>query len=502
MATSRSLFGQSVSKMLSKGLDKPRVMRESCGLAFLLVWYDTAFRISNSPAVQIPIKALDYPRQDIGWLCGLLTVTCTCIIMGCWHLLKHHGTRQDVVDGTRHPGKAAPTFASLVTSLGSAVFIFGSSNPTVASLGGVLAGLGFALQTASYIQAVSLSRARTETAQTAIWALGIAAAVKLILLLLSAIALRLLVCLLPPLATMCLMQRRYASDKQTERPGTNQSRATRLNHTVTVLFCFFGLGLFMGIIGFHFDSMPSEERTINHLATSSLGAAIGFLALLASKRVNPDGPFVITPVMLGTAALMLPFAQSSFTDAANTLGKAVDDSTFVLAFICYTELVHTNRETAPHILRAKVSLLVGAIAGIHIAGILAGGILVNLTGLDATALALVGASLIYLAMLALGITAQQKGREGYIIVRNPQDAARIASAQARAIANDFPELSQREIDVLELLLQHQTTECMAETLGISRNTVKSHISHLYAKTGLNSRQQLVNLAATKTVALD
>ena len=42
---------------------------------------------------------------------------------------------------------------------------------------------------------------------------------------------------------------------------------------------------------------------------------------------------------------------------------------------------------------------------------------------------------------------------------------------------------------------------MAEELGISRNTVKSHIVHLYEKTGLNSRQQLVNLVAAKTVQL-
>ena len=120
-------------------------------------------------------------------------------------------------------------------------------------------------------------------------------------------------------------------------------------------------------------------------------------------------------------------------------------------------------------------------------------------GLDVTALAFVALMLVYPAMLALGLSAQRRAQTSYIIVRNPDDVARIAAAQAKAIARDFPSLSHRELDVLELLLQHQTIDAIAERLSISRNTVKSHIGHLYEKTGLNSRQQLVDLAATKTV---
>ncbi len=261
----------------------------------------------------------------------------------------------------------------------------------------------------------------------------------------------------------------------------------------------------MGIIGFNSDALSTDARSANNLATSALGGAIGCLAFLAAWQLNHDGPFILTPVLLGTAALMLPFAQTGLSSVASVLGKTVNDCAFLLAVICIVELSDRRRapQTAdPASLQAKISALVGGVAGIHVTGILLGGVLMTLTSLDITALSLVGASLVYLAMLALGFTAQRKGAESYIIVRNPQDVARIAAAQASAIASAFPELSERETDVLELLLQHQTIDRIAETLGISRNTVKSHTSHIYAKTGLNSRQQLVDFAATRTIELD
>jgi DNA-binding CsgD family transcriptional regulator len=55
------------------------------------------------------------------------------------------------------------------------------------------------------------------------------------------------------------------------------------------------------------------------------------------------------------------------------------------------------------------------------------------------------------------------------------------------------ELSDRELEVLELLAKGDSNNVIGERLHISVNTVKSHIKRIYAKLGISSRLQLMNL---------
>ena len=134
-------------------------------------------------------------------------------------------------------------------------------------------------------------------------------------------------------------------------------------------------------------------------------------------------------------------------------------------------------------------------------GILVGGVLMSTVGLGTTSIVLVAVSLLYGALLSLGVTVQQRASDQFVIVRNPADMAHIAQVQADAIAAELGTLTPRETEVLPYLLQHQSADAIAEKLGISRNTVKTHTAHIYEKTGVNTRAQLVDLAATKTVAI-
>lgn len=64
--------------------------------------------------------------------------------------------------------------------------------------------------------------------------------------------------------------------------------------------------------------------------------------------------------------------------------------------------------------------------------------------------------------------------------------------RCRAVA-DACGLSQRERDVLFLLAKGRTINFVAEELGVSFNTAKSHIRHVYVKTGVHTRQDLLDL---------
>ena len=54
-------------------------------------------------------------------------------------------------------------------------------------------------------------------------------------------------------------------------------------------------------------------------------------------------------------------------------------------------------------------------------------------------------------------------------------------------------LSERETEVLELVGKGRDLPYIRDHLFISRNTVNTHIKHIYAKTGVHSKQELLTL---------
>jgi DNA-binding CsgD family transcriptional regulator len=54
-------------------------------------------------------------------------------------------------------------------------------------------------------------------------------------------------------------------------------------------------------------------------------------------------------------------------------------------------------------------------------------------------------------------------------------------------------LSPREKEVLAIWLSGHTSSYVEENLHISKNTVKTHLSHIYAKTGTSNREELLTL---------
>jgi len=77
----------------------------------------------------------------------------------------------------------------------------------------------------------------------------------------------------------------------------------------------------------------------------------------------------------------------------------------------------------------------------------------------------------------------------------PKVAARVLGHLSEERANE--ELSEREMEVLRLLPSGASNKAIALQLGLSENTIKSHISHIFGKLGVQSRAEAVSLAVQR-----
>ncbi|WP_254934608.1 helix-turn-helix domain-containing protein [Cyanobium sp. HWJ4-Hawea] len=55
-------------------------------------------------------------------------------------------------------------------------------------------------------------------------------------------------------------------------------------------------------------------------------------------------------------------------------------------------------------------------------------------------------------------------------------------------------VSQREIEIIELVAQGLTNQEIAQSLTISKRTVDNHVSNIFTKTGAKNRVALLNWA--------
>jgi len=65
------------------------------------------------------------------------------------------------------------------------------------------------------------------------------------------------------------------------------------------------------------------------------------------------------------------------------------------------------------------------------------------------------------------------------------------TATSKPLTAGIEPLSEREIEVVRLLAQALPNKKIARALGLSPETVKWHLSHIYSKLGVNSRDEAV-----------
>jgi DNA-binding NarL/FixJ family response regulator len=62
-------------------------------------------------------------------------------------------------------------------------------------------------------------------------------------------------------------------------------------------------------------------------------------------------------------------------------------------------------------------------------------------------------------------------------------------------------LSDRELEVLNLIAEGQSNKLIAHSLGISEHTVKTHVASIFAKLGAGSRTEAVSQAIRRGLVM-
>ena len=113
------------------------------------------------------------------------------------------------------------------------------------------------------------------------------------------------------------------------------------------------------------------------------------------------------------------------------------------------------------------------------------------------------------------LRALDAGAKGYLLKDAPADelfaairatargetvlASSVAALLVRRASSPGPVVTDREVEVLELLARGLGNKEMAQELFVSEATVKSHLSHVYAKLGVDTRAGAVAAAIEKRI---
>jgi len=61
------------------------------------------------------------------------------------------------------------------------------------------------------------------------------------------------------------------------------------------------------------------------------------------------------------------------------------------------------------------------------------------------------------------------------------------------VSSKYMRLTKRELELINLVKQNKTNGQIAEAMGVSKRSVETYISHIYVKTGVQNRLELMGL---------
>lgn len=262
------------------------------------------------------------------------------------------------------------------------------------------------------------------------------------------------------------------------------------------------VGLLMVPLGFVEDAVtPARDATSPAFMVAILvGAALAGLMSYAAYRhaARIDLALVIrTTAPLATGALVILCFAPDWMAAAQVLGFAANTVIHIYLSVTSAAMIKAGLGSACRSSTAYLMpLYLGTVVSVLVTPALAG------LGVARASLLLV-AGLMLMAMF-LAPCAGGYGPAGSAEPAGPcatepsapteaQTAAPTPAAQAALVFAERYGLTKREREVLEPFVAGRDSGWIREHLGISRDTVNTHLKHIYTKMGIHSKRELIDL---------
>ncbi|MEC4175784.1 helix-turn-helix transcriptional regulator [Adlercreutzia sp. R7] len=307
-----------------------------------------------------------------------------------------------------------------------------------------------------------------------------------------------------PLAALALTARDagFFFDAACHRPSPSDLSVTRPASFLAPFSALFGcLFLFQVAFGFalRFDEVAGAPRT--SLFSAVPLALVALYVVFSRRRFPADGVVqlsalvVMAGFLLSTQPLLAadgPAADVALLNAGNGLFSMAAQMALVAIAArnplgAITTVAWGNGVSA-------LGSLVGAAAGMIANGATAGNPL--LRAAIPAVLLLVFAAYVMVGLKRFTFAGAIDGIEPVTADPTASEAAQTPeeafAARCETVAAEYA-LTPREAEVFAMLARGRDRSYIEEALVVSRNTVKAHVKHVYAKLGIHSHQELIDL---------
>lgn len=468
------------------------------GLCFaaLQAWCNLALRIRVFPEVSLPV--LSVPRNDEAYLAHVLAVA---LCSACLLLLRRRSARES----SRHGEARCLCVGGVAMAALTVALLFAPIGAAGAAALGAACGVAFTL-----VAVCSLRLLSSRPFADVVWlaCVGLVGTLPLeglvaVLPEQAAYALTALLPLAPAAAGLACLRAGERPRQQEDglacgMPGGLRHAAQQMEGQArtmpalsTVFLVTFAFAVAIGGVWFKFSGLSNAELLANQALQSLVATCIACATLGVCLRLgNLTALVPATPFLSGTAFLILSMIDNPVSElCAYSLLQASVICTFLIIILVGTAPGKGARAAMPERI-----LLVGALA--QVAGVPLGWALRSLLGYSGAVTSAASLVTIYVVMIYLMVLMRRQGRTQHVVQGTVATEEEIAHIRACALQQRHPDVTDREAQTLELVLLGLTNARIAERLGISENTVKTHVKHLFEKLAVAGRQELQDLART------
>ena len=241
-------------------------------------------------------------------------------------------------------------------------------------------------------------------------------------------------------------------------------------------------------------TFSSVNATPQTTVLACIPALLVTCALLACNRVGLDALYKAAMLCVLAGFLLVNDSLTGLPAMSNVMLRAGSDLTRMLAFMLVANLGARNPMAATGItLFVGGANSLGSVAGAQL-GLLANDALARNPALFALLLAVIVFAFVAFNVLAPDVFTFDKTVREVEAVRPVKQIEQVdALTQACKMAAAVYALTPREAEALELLAHGRNTAAIQERMVVSRSTAKTHVRNVYAKLGVHSQQDLIDL---------